>query len=121
MWREKKQSGGREAINYQADVMQIMGCLSFVQVLAVNQKMRQGSTIYDHLFDRKHMISLRKAFTKEFCRVNKITEESPLSKTLEAGTYAIPKLSKLRRIIKESAKTAAARELPCEVDLGPAF
>ena len=38
---------------------------------------------------------------------------------MEAGTYAIPKLSKLRRIIKENFKTA--RELPCEVDLGPSF
>ena len=96
-----------------------MGCLSFVQVLAVNQKTRQGSTIYDHLFDAKHLFTLRKAFTREYCRVNRITEESPLQKTIEAGTYAIPKLAKLRRIFKERGKIA--KELPCEVDLGPTF
>ena len=58
--------------------MQIMGCLSFIQVLAFNQKSNQGSTIYDGLFDRKHTVGLRKAFTREYCRVNKISEESPL-------------------------------------------
>jgi len=62
-------------------------------------------------------VALRKAFTREYCRINRITEESPLQKTIEAGTYAIPKLAKLRRIITDKP----ARELPCEVDLGPAF
>lgn len=81
-----------------------MGCLSFVQVLAVNQKTKQGSTIYDHLFDRKETVKLRKAFTREYCRVYRIAEESPLQKTIEAGTYAIPKLAKVRRMIKESFK-----------------
>ena len=100
--------------------MEIMGCLSFVQVLAVNQKTKQGSTIYDHLFDRKETIKLRKAFTREYCRVYRITEESPLQKTIEAGTYAVPKLAKVRRMIKESFKQSH-RELPCEVDLGPGF
>ena len=99
--------------------MQIMGCLSFIQVLAFNQKTKQGSNVYDHLFDRRHTLALRKAFTREYCRVNKISEESPLYRTIEAGTYAIPKLAKLRRIIKENSKTA--KELPCEVDLGPTF
>lgn len=75
--------------------------------------------MYDHLFDRKNLLGLRKAFTREFCRVNRINEESPLQKVLEAGTYAIPKLSKVRRIVKENAKSH--RELPCEVDLGSAF
>mmetsp|Transcript_40757 Transcript_40757/g.53471 ORF Transcript_40757/g.53471 Transcript_40757/m.53471 type:complete len:116 (+) Transcript_40757:1246-1593(+) len=48
-----------------------------------------------------------------------MSEESPLQKILEAGTYAIPKLSKVRRIVKENAKQHG--ELPCEVDLGAAF
>lgn len=86
---------------YQEEVMEIMGSLSFVQVLAFNQKTKQGSTIYDHLFDRKHLMKLRKSFTREYCRVNWLTEESPLRKVIEAGTYAIPKLSKVRRIVKE--------------------
>lgn len=43
-----------------------------------------------------------------------------MQKTVEAGTYAIPKLAKVRRIIKESYKQSQ-KELPCEVDLGPAF
>ena len=49
--------------------MQIMGCLSFVQVLAVNQKTKQGSTPYDSLFDKNHDRELRKVFVKEFCKV----------------------------------------------------
>ena len=96
--------------------MQIMGCLSFVQVLAVNQKTKQGTTPYDSLFDKYHERELRKVFVKEFCRVNKLSLESPLLKTIEAGTYAIPKLAKVRKIIKSNSK-----ELPCEVNLGPNF
>lgn len=86
----------------------------------MNQKTKQGSTIYDHLFDRKQTVALRKTFTKEYCRINRISEESPLQKTIEAGTYAMPKLAKVRRIIKESYKQSQ-KELPCEVDLGPTF
>ena len=119
VWKHKLRSQGLDCVNYQSDVMEIMGCLSFVQVIAVNQKTKQGSTDYDHLFDRKHELSLRKAFTKEYCRINKITEESPLQKTIEAGTYAIPKLAKVRRMVKECMKKS--NELPVEVDLGPAF
>ena len=55
-----------------------MGCLSFVQVLAVNQKTKSGTTLYDDLFNSKHVLSLRKAFTRAYCQVNKITEDSPL-------------------------------------------
>ena len=79
-----------------------MGCLSFVQVLAVNQKTGQGFTPYDSLFDKSHEKDLRKNFIKEYCKVNKLGLESPLLKTIEAGTYAIPKLAKVRRIIKPS-------------------
>ena len=93
-----------------------MGCLSFVKVLAVNQKTNSGSTHYDSLFDKSHTNELRKSFVKEFCKVNKLGLESPLLKTIEAGTYAIPKLAKVRKIIKSTSK-----ELPCEVNLGPNF
>jgi len=49
-------------------------------------------------------MALRRNFTREYCRVNKLAEASPLYKVLEAGMYAIPKLSKVRRIVKEHAK-----------------
>ena len=93
-----------------------MGCLSFVQVLAVNQKTGQGSTPYDGLFDKSNQKELREMFVKEYCKANNINLESPLLKTIQAGTYAIPKLAKVRKIIKSDQK-----ELPCEVQLGPKF
>ena len=55
-------------------------------------------------------------FVKEYCKANNIVLESPLLKTIQAGTYAIPKLAKIRKIIKPDQK-----ELPCEVLLGPKF
>ena len=85
-------------------------------MLAVNQKTNQGSTPYDSLFDKNNDKELRKVFVKEFCKVNRLSLESPLLKTIEAGTYAIPKLAKVRKIIRTSSK-----ELPCEVNLGPKF
>ena len=39
-------------------------------------------------------------FVKEYCKANNIVLESPLLKTIQAGTYAIPKLAKVRKIIK---------------------
>ena len=93
-----------------------MGCLSFVQVLAVNQKTGQGTTPYDGLFEQSNQNELKEMFVKEYCKANNIVLESPLLKTIQAGTYAIPKLAKIRKIIKPDQK-----ELPCEVLLGPKF
>ena len=87
--------------------------------MAINLKMGSGKTAYDFFFAKDRMLSLRSSFEREFCRVNQISNESPLLQTIEAGTYAIPKLAKVRRIIKEHYKKS--RELPCEVDLGTKF
>ena len=70
-----------------------MGCLSFVQLLAVNQKTGQGTTKYDSLFDKSNEKELRESFVKEYCKANNIVLESPLLKTIQAGTFAIPKLA----------------------------
>jgi E3 ubiquitin-protein transferase RMND5 len=59
---------------------------------------------------------VRHCFVREFCKANNLSLESPLVKICKASAIAIPKLTKLRKIIDD--QTARTKELPCEVDLG---
>jgi len=73
-------------------------------VIAANRK-QMGSKAtespYDHLIDNKIKQEVRYTFINEFCTLNKLSLQSPLLKIVKAGSMAIPKLSKLRKIIDE--------------------
>jgi hypothetical protein len=71
---------------------------------------------YEHLL-KFNVNEIKQEFIRDFCRVQKLSVESPLLKTIEASVYAIPKLAKVRKIIaKDGCKIT--KELPIEIDLG---
>lgn len=122
---QTSQAGGSQSklvvdnVDFQSEIVQLSGCLTLVREMAMNLKMGCGKSPYDFFFQKERMLELRQAFEREYCRVNSISTQSALLQTVEAGTYAIPKLAKVRRIIKEHYKKS--RELPCEVNLGSKF
>ena len=122
----------KDRAKYEQEVLQLMGAIAHIQIMAASNNARRGSDAGDrypsspceHMLkhSQQSLSSLRTDFIHSFCLVHNLSLESPLLKTVEASVYAIPKLAKVRKIIaRDNGESRANKELPIDVELGEAM
>ena len=57
---------------------------------------------YRDMLDEKHWTALSNKFVKDYCLISKVSSESGMLVTTEAAVLALPKLSKVAGILKNT-------------------
>ena len=97
---------------FQAEVLELMGALSFVQTRAFDAKQAP----YEWLFADKLKQELVKLLVKEYCADKNFPQVAPLDTLVETSALAAAKLAPIRKLLKPGMG-----ELPVEVELPQAL